>query len=463
MNLSQFHSVYLIGIGGIGMSALARFFHLKGCTVSGYDRTETPLTKQLVAEGIQVHYQDDPEAIPVGIREGDKESTLVIYTPAVPSSHRELTWFRDTGFSVEKRSKVLGWITESYTTLAVAGTHGKTTTSSILAHILHTSGHGCNAFLGGITANFNSNLLYSAESDLMVVEADEYDRSFLALSPTIAVITSMDADHLDIYGDASSLTHTYSEFANCVKEEGRVLLHEDLPEIDTAAKTLRYGIGNENNYRYTSARLQNDEWVFDIIGNGIEISNIQFALPGAHNQQNATAAAAMAHIAGANADEIKKGLESFKGVSRRFEYHINNPDLVFIDDYAHHPSELKAAISAARERHPGRKLTGIFQPHLFSRTRDFADEFAESLERLDSIILLDIYPAREEPIHGVDSQWLLNKIKSPHKKCVAYSRLLLELQKENLDVLMTLGAGDIDQLVQPIKRMLLERTQKTAL
>jgi UDP-N-acetylmuramate--alanine ligase len=458
MKIDQLHNVYLIGVGGIGMSALARYFNLMGKQVAGYDKTSTPLTKSLESEAIAVHYEDRIEQIPSWITQSLPEDTLVIYTPAVPPTHTELNWFQDNGFTVQKRSKVLGWITESYTTLAIAGTHGKTTTSSLVAHILNESGHGCNAFLGGITANFNSNLLYSATSDLMVVEADEYDRSFLALSPTLAVITSMDADHLDIYGDPAALVQTYSEFAACTKPEGTVLLHEDLPQIEIAANLMRYGKSPEADYRYTETEIRDGEWKFDIYGNGLTIEDIRFALPGDHNQQNATAAAGLAHLVGLESDQIKIGLETFKGVKRRFEYQIQSAELTFIDDYAHHPSELSATIEAARKRHPGKHLTGIFQPHLFSRTKDFADEFAKSLEKLDSIVLLDIYPAREEPIPGVDSQWLLNKIKSPHKKRIAYSRLLLELREMDLEVVLTLGAGDIDQLISPMKEELLKRT-----
>lgn len=449
MNINKAHSVYLVGIGGIGMSALARYFNFMKVPVSGYDKTKTPLTQQLEKEGIQINYEDRIEAIPESIQQLNSEELLVIFTPAIAKTNQQISWFNSKGITLYKRSEVLGFITQNSKTIAVAGTHGKTTTSSILAHLLHSSGHGCNAFLGGITANYGSNFLFSSANAITVVEADEFDRSFLTLSPDLAVITSMDADHLDVYGAHEELKEGFQLFANLVSAEGTIYLHEDLEHLESEATQKRYGL-SKNVYASSNEDSSSGKWISNFNIGGKEIKDIDFRMPGKHNLQNALVASAICLELGLSSDAIKKGLESFKGIKRRFEYHIENEQLVYIDDYAHHPTELKATISAVKTRYPNKKITGIFQPHLFSRTRDFMSEFAESLTELDEIYLLDIYPAREEPIEGVDSQSLLDKIPNPSKKLVDKIGLLEMLQAESLDVLLTLGAGNIDQLVQPI-------------
>lgn len=455
MNLKEIDICYFLGIGGIGMSALARYFHKMGKTVMGYDRTSTPLTTELQVEGIDVHFKDSVVDLPAIIRQTPKERILVVYTPAIPSNHQELTWFRAEGFAVQKRSAVLGWITQDSPTIAVAGTHGKTTTTSIIAHLLHASGHGCNAFLGGITANYSTNLLFESPSAWTVVEADEFDRSFLALAPNIAVITSVDADHLDIYGTHEEMLEGYKAFAEKVKEDGKLIIEESLP---SSIEGVRYGFEDAAAIRSSSRYIHEGRPVFDIrFANGEQWEQLPLPMPGRHNHLNTIVAVAIAHELGISKDKTSDALASFRGIKRRFEYQEVRGDVVYIDDYAHHPSELTAAIDAAKEQHPGKRVTGVFQPHLFSRTKDHADGFAEALSLLDEILLLDIYPAREEPIEGVDSQWLLDKIDHPHKKHVTKTHLLDELKQRHLEVLMTLGAGDIDQFVQPIAKMLSER------
>ena len=449
MNINNVNSVYLIGIGGIGMSALARYFNFMKVSVYGYDKTETKLTQQLETEGIQVNYDDRKEAIPESIQQLTSEELMVIYTPAISETNQLISWFKSKDFSLYKRSEVLGLITKNSKTIAVAGTHGKTTTSSILAHLLHSSGYGCNAFLGGITSNYGSNFLFSSANAITVVEADEFDRSFLTLSPDIAVITSMDADHLDIYGAHEELKEGLQLFANLVSTDGTIYLHEDLEAIDSGASQKRYGL-SKSVFASSNEVKNSGKWTNTFNIGGKEIKDIDFRMPGEHNLQNALVASAICSELGMSANSIKKGLESFKGIKRRFEYHIENKQLVYIDDYAHHPTELNATISAVKAHYPSKKITGIFQPHLFSRTRDFMSEFAQSLAELDEIYLLDIYPAREDPIEGVDSQSLLDKIPNPSKKLVDKIGLLKVLEAESLDVLLTLGAGDIDQLIHPI-------------
>lgn len=452
MNLQDIHKVYFIGIGGIGMSALARYFRSRGVAVYGYDRTETPLTQALVAEGAEIHYEDDPGAISQGV-------DLVIYTPAVPSNHQELTYFRENGFPIKKRAEVLGIISRGMHTIAIAGTHGKTTTSSMTAHLLRTGGIDCTAFLGGIVQNFQSNFVIG-QSEWVVAEADEYDRSFLHLHPDYAVILSMDADHLDIYGDEESLLQTgFLAFARQVKPGGQLWVNDRLVDRFDDFDNV-HGFGLDNGERHAAGvRVENGFFVFDYVGDGILMKDLKLAMPGRHNVENATAATTLALAAGVSEAAIREGLQTFGGVKRRFEFIYRDDQSVYIDDYAHHPTEINAAVNAARQLFPGRRVTGIFQPHLFSRTRDFADGFAAALDQLDEIILLDIYPARELPIEGVTSEMLIKKMKNPHKQLVSKQGLLAHLQDKPIDVLMTIGAGDIDTMTTPIKNLLKERSK----
>lgn len=458
MKLDQISNVYFIGIGGIGMSALARYFHRVNKRVSGYDKTPSRITQELEQEGIELTFDQGVEALPSFIMNENKLDTLVVYTPAIPAKHPQLNYLREQGYQVIKRSAALGIITAKHKTIAVAGTHGKTSTSSLIAHILHHSGMGCNAFLGGIVSGYNTNLLFTSENAWTVLEADEYDRSFLSLHPQLAVITSIDPDHLDIYGDQEEFKAGFQAFANQVKKGGKLFLNESIEQLESPAKIETYGKAATLNAHFTSAQKIGTQWVFDIVLGKEHIENINYSMPGEHNQANATAAAMVCLEAGLSLDAIKTGIESFKGVYRRFEYHLNSEKGVYIDDYAHHPTELKAAIQAARERHPEKIICGIFQPHLFSRTRDFADEFAQALDLLDKIVLLDIYPAREIPLEGIDSQWLLDKISNPNKKCVSKVCLLSELAKLDFDVLLSLGAGDIDRMVPEIAAWMKNRT-----
>ena len=459
MNLDQFHSVYFIGIGGIGMSALARYFYASGKYVSGYDKTPTTLTDELIEEGIVINFEDTIEAISDKIIDiEEKDRVLIVYTPAVPKGNNQLNHFLSNDYSVKKRSEVLGEITRNSFTIAVAGTHGKTTTSSLLAHIFKNSGTDCQAFLGGITINYNSNLILSdrsSEHTVTIVEADEYDRSFLTLHPDIAIVTSMDADHLDIYGEAKFLEDSFNLFAGQVRDKGVIIYKENLP-LKTSLKTqnFKYSIKSAADHYAHNIRIEEGCFVFDFKSSRSDINNIQFNMPGRHNVENAVAASAAALFAGIKPEKIKAALESFKGVRRRFEYIIKSEKLVFIDDYAHHPEELKACITAVKELYPNKRITGVFQPHLYSRTRDFADGFAESLDLLDECILLDIYPAREVPIEGVSSNMLLQKMKNSNKKLIQKESLIQELKNMKPEVLLTLGAGDIDKLVQPIGKSL---------
>ncbi|MFT4777560.1 MAG: UDP-N-acetylmuramate--alanine ligase [Flavobacteriales bacterium] len=456
MNVKSLHTVYFIGVGGIGMSALARYFNMSKKRVIGYDKTPSPVTDQLIEEGIEIHFDEDLKLAQRIATDLTEEDLLVVYTPAIPSDNEELAWFKSSKYEVMKRSKVLGLITESGKTIAVAGTHGKTTTSTIIAHLLHHSGIGCNAFLGGIAANYRSNFLYAGKEAWNVVEADEYDRSFLALSPNISVITSMDPDHLDIYGTAAEMTKSYKEFAQLLPKEGILFTAEGVANLGLDERKY----GTKTNCTISAINIDYSQQVstFDYIRKGkLTYSKLTLPLPGKHNVENTLVAIAIAEELGITESALREALSTFKGIRRRFEYHIETEDLVYIDDYAHHPSELAATIAAAKEKHPGKKLTGVFQPHLFSRTKDFAEDFAKELGKLDEIILLDIYPAREKPIPGIDSQWLLDKIPNDHKKHVSKSQLLLELQQRDIEVLLTLGAGDIDRCILPIKNWLSDK------
>jgi UDP-N-acetylmuramate--alanine ligase len=447
MKMNQIHSVYFIGVGGIGMSALARYFVFLGKNVGGYDKTASPLTNELITVGIDIHYEDD--ITKVDSKFLDKESCLVVYTPAVPKDHTELNYFFSNGFEVKKRSEVLGIATNETFCFAVAGTHGKTTTSSILAHILKEAQLPMTAFLGGISEDFNSNFYYQG-ADYSVVEADEFDRSFLQLTPDVACITSMDADHLDIYGTGEELQKTFGEFKEKIKKGGKLFVCNGLP-IDG----LTYGIEDDADYCAKNIRIKNGAYVFDVQTPTTLYTNLKFNKPGRHNLLNALVAFAMALVSDASPEKLIKALASFKGVQRRFSYQIKTDEFVFVDDYAHHPTEINAVYSAISEMHPNKKVLAVFQPHLFSRTKDFIDDFAKSLSQFESILLLDIYPAREKPIEGVTSEWLLEKISHQNKKIIDKSNLVKEIVEQSPEVLVTMGAGDIGLEVIKIKNALI--------
>ncbi len=440
-------NVYLIGIGGIGMSALARYFKQSGRKVAGYDRYRSPLCEALEEEGMKIHYEDDIQQIP---KKFSAEDCLVIYTPAIPEHHQEFNHFKDQGFTLLKRAKVLGLIAQNHRCLAIAGTHGKTTTSSMLAHLFRNAGLEVSAFLGGISTNYQSNFWGSDDTDLLIAEADEYDRSFLNLKPSAAAITSTDADHLDIYGEANSLKETFSEFADSV---GDFLLLNDQAGLEGGYK---YGFDNQNSYYADAVRVEEHQYHFDLVYPQGRIQDIAMLLPGRHNVENAVAAGALALKYGLSDDDVKSGLENFKGVKRRFEYHIQKPDLIYIDDYAHHPREIAALYESVRELYPQRKITAIFQPHLYSRTRDFMDDFAQSLSPFDEVILLELYPARERPIAGINSTALLDKIVNDQKSLLARQEILTRFSDEKPELILTIGAGDIDQLIGPLKLALLK-------
>ncbi len=444
MNLKNIHNVFFIGIGGIGMSALARYFKAKDMYVAGYDKTPTELTDSLTTLGINVHFQDALELIDSPFLNSD--NTLVVYTPAVPSSHKQLEFFKTNGYQVLKRSKVLGLITEHTFCLAIAGTHGKTTTTSILGHLMYQCNVPLTAFLGGISENYNSNLILNG-TEVSVVEADEFDRSFLTLSPDIACITSMDADHLDIYGDASQLRKSFEDFSKRVKPNGKLFIKNGLP-----LNGITYGIEDDSDYSVQNIKIQNGTYFFDVKTPKAVLENLQFNLPGRHNLSNALIALAMAVEYGCPYRQLAEALASYKGVKRRFTYQIKTESFVFIDDYAHHPEEINAVYQAIREMYPGKKILAIFQPHLFSRTRDFVDDFAKSLSQFDEIMLLDIYPARELPIEGITSSWLLNKIKNPNKQLISKAEIMSKIHQSDAQILLTIGAGDIGEEVKHIKK-----------
>ena len=444
MNLEYIHSVYFIGIGGIGMSALARYFNAKGKRVSGYDKTPTEITDGLKALGIAIHFEDAVENISNEFL--NLESTLVVYTPAIPKTHSELNYFQNQGFNVLKRSQVLGLITENTFCLAVAGTHGKTTTTSILGHLMQACDIPVTAFLGGISENYNSNLILNG-TEVSVVEADEFDRSFLNLSPNLACITSMDADHLDIYGDASELKKSFEDFSKKLKPNGKLFVKNGLP-----LQGVTFGIEDNSDYTIQNIKIENGTYIFDVKTPKGVLENLSFNLPGRHNLSNALIALAMAVEYGCPHQQLAKALASYEGVKRRFTYHIKTKNLVFIDDYAHHPEEINAVHQAVREMYPDKKVLAVFQPHLYSRTRDFIDDFAKSLMQFDEVILLDIYPARELPIEGVTSTWLLNKIDHKNKQLLSKQDLLKQISKSDAQVILTIGAGDIGEEVKHIKK-----------
>jgi UDP-N-acetylmuramate--alanine ligase len=446
MDLKKIHNVYFIGIGGIGMSALARYFKFINKKVAGYDKTKTPLTDELADLGMAIHYEDNLGLVPKEFL--NLTNTLVVYTPAVPLDHSEYQYFLKGGFQLKKRSEVLGLITENTFCLAVAGTHGKTTTSCILAHLLKETGTPLTAFLGGISEDFNSNFLFEG-SEVSVVEADEFDRSFLRLSPDVACITSMDADHLDIYGDVEALRKSFREFAARLKTGGKLFVRKGLP-----INGITYGIEDGSDYCISNIKIEHGTYVFDLGTPEATLTGVKFNKPGRHNLLNGLVAFAMAVQTGSPSDRLAEALETFKGVQRRFSYKIKSESFIFIDDYAHHPTEIDAVYEAIAEMHPHKKTLVVFQPHLFSRTRDFADDFADSLSQFDSVILLEIYPAREKPIQGITAAWLLGKISNPNKRLVDKAHLVQAIKEQRPEILVTLGAGDIGLEISKIKNEL---------
>jgi len=453
MDVQKAKNIFFLGIGGIGMSAIARYFHQKGIKVSGYDKTYSKITNDLEEEGIAIVYSDESTSIA-------KDVDLVIWTPAIKSQHPIYEHFENNDIPILKRSEVLGQLTHSYKTIAVAGTHGKTSVSTLIAHIFNNSSLGCSAFLGGISSNLESNFLYNPDSEFCVVEADEFDRSFLKLNPFISVITSCDADHLDIYEDAADLRATFSSFAAKTDPKGVLFVKKSLPlYLPATPKNYNYSINESADFNSTNIQFDRNKATFNFNFEDQRIEDLVSYFPGEHNIENATVAIAVAAWAGISTEQIRTALESFKGVKRRFEYIINEPDLVFIDDYAHHPEELRAVILSLKSMYPGQKITGIFQPHLFSRTRDFANEFGENLSLLDELLLLDIYPAREEPIEGIDSKMLLEKVVIKNKALVKKDELITgkALKNKNLQIVITLGAGDISTLVEPLRVNILKQ------
>ncbi len=445
MNLKTIHNVYFVGIGGIGMSAIARYFSVNGKTVAGYDKTPSPITNGLEEIGIEIHFEDSVKNIPISFL--DKDKTLVVYTPAIPNNHQELNYFINNGFSVLKRAEILGEITKNTFCLGVAGTHGKTTTSSILGHIMQPE--KATSFLGGIAENYNSNLILG-EDKISVVEADEFDRSFLKLSPNIACVTSMDADHLDIYGENEQLQQSFRDFANKVSDT--LIVAKGLP-----LKGLTYAVNEEADYKAYNVKIDDGKYIFDVQTPTSVIKNIEFHLPGKHNMMNALAALAMADVYGVSLESVKEQLKTFRGVKRRFSYKIKTDKSVLIDDYAHHPTEINAVEHSVREMYRSDKVLAVFQPHLFTRTKDFADDFATALSKFDEVLLLDIYPARELPIKGITSSWLLEKMSLGNKKLISKEKLSDEIIKSESKIVVMLGAGDIGLIVDEVKDSLIKK------
>ena len=448
-------AVYFIGIGGIGMSAIARYFLNTGVFVGGYDRTPSPLTKTLEEEGAVIHYEDNVELIPEQCKQCD--NCLVIYTPAIPSTHTEYNFFKDNGFDIQKRAQVLGTLTKSLRGLCVAGTHGKTTTSSITAHILHQSHVDCNAFLGGITKNYGTNYILSSESPYVVIEADEYDRSFHWLSPWASVITSTDSDHLDIYGTEEAYLESFRKYTGLIQPGGFLVLHTCLklvPNTQEGVTTYYYG-REEGDFHAENLKIGNGRITFDLVSPIENIPNIELGVPVAINIDNGIAAMALAQLAGVSADEIREGMLSFGGVDRRFDFHVRRSDMVYISDYAHHPEEIKQSILSIKQLYSGKRIKAIFQPHLYSRTQDFYHEFADALSLLDDVVIMDIYPAREEPIPGVTSDLIFNNLRPDIKKQLCTKATIMDSIKEkDFDVLVTLGAGDIENFADEISDFL---------
>lgn len=458
MEISEIKAVYFVGIGGIGMSAVARYFLRKGICVGGYDRTPSDLTRKLQEEGAMIHYEEDVEQIPAPCRE--KEACLVVYTPAIPDEHAELVYFRARGFEIEKRAQVLGRLTRSHKGLCVAGTHGKTTTSSMAAHILHQSHVDCNAFLGGITKNYGTNYILSDTSDYVVIEADEFDRSFHWLAPYASVITATDPDHLDIYGTKQAYLESFTKYTSLIRPDGFLILHEGLemrPDVCDGVTVYTYSRAH-GDFHAENLRIGNGEICFDLVSPLGNISDVQLGVPVGVNIENGIAAMALAQIAGATADEIRSAMASFRGVDRRFDFKLKCDKAVFLTDYAHHPAEIRQSVASIRELYGDRKIAAIFQPHLYTRTRDFFKEFAESLSLLDEVILTDIYPAREAPIPGVTSRLIYDRLAPEVKKCLCRKEEVPEMvRRSDADVFILLGAGDIDAYVPQIMEVLKAR------
>jgi len=457
VNLEQIHSVYFLGIGGIGMSALARWFKHNGKAVSGYDRTGTPLTEALQSEGIAIHFEDNVELIDPRVKLST-EGVLVVFTPAMPADHAEKAWLQTQGYEIMKRSQVLGLITRNMKSIAVAGTHGKTTTSSMIVHLLKTAGIDCTGFLGGIAANYNTNMILNdGEDSVAVIEADEFDRSFLTLYPETAVVTAIDADHLDIYGDKESLKESFRLFVDQIDKGGKLFAKEGVGSqiiaSDASFEHQAYAL-DQAGINASNLRIEDAAFVFDYVNGKKVIEGVSLNVPGYHNVENMLAAISVTRTFGADDEAIKKGVSSYAGVKRRFEYQIKTKDLVYIDDYAHHPVEIDAFLRSVRDLYPGKKLTAVFQPHLFTRTRDFAEGFSESLSLADELIMLDIYPAREQPIAGVTSEMILKEVNLEKKMISSKEALVSNIIDWQPEVVMTIGAGDIDQMVKPIKEAL---------
>lgn len=455
MDVNTLKAVYFIGAGGIGMSALVRYFLSTGKKVAGYDRTPSELTEKLIAEGADIHYEENAERIPVDFR--DASTTLVVYTPAVPTTHAELVYFRDNGFTIQKRSQVLGMLTQYGKGLCVAGTHGKTTTSTMTAHLLHQSKVECNAFLGGISKNYGTNLLLSDKSEYIVIEADEFDRSFHWLTPFATVITATDADHLDIYGTKEAYLESFNHYTSLIRQGGALIIRKGIeiaPRLQEGVTLYTYS-REEGDFHAENVRIGGGEIVFDYISPFGNIKDVKLGVPVAINIENGIAAMALAQISGADNEEIKVAMANFHGVDRRFDFKIKNDKVVFLSDYAHHPEEIKQSILSMRALYEDKKLTGIFQPHLYTRTRDFYQEFADSLSLLDEVILTDIYPARELPIEGVTSQLIYDQLRPGIEKTLCRKEEILDLLKQKeIEVLIALGAGDIENYVQPICEIL---------
>lgn len=449
--MKQYSSLYFIGAGGIGMSALVRYFLAKGYRVAGYDRTSSPLTEALQSEGLEIVYDESVDLIPDYCR--DPKTTLVVYTPAIPATHAGLVYFREHGFKVVKRAELLGLITQSSKGLCFSGTHGKTTTSSMAAHIFHESPIGCNAFLGGILRNYNSNLILSDHSPFTVIEADEYDRSFHWLHPYMAVVTATDPDHLDIYGTEEAYLESFAHFTSLIQPGGCLVIKKGIklvPRVQEGVKVYTYSARDGGDFHADNIRVGNGTILFDFVAPDGVVTDVELGVPVDINIENAVAAMAIARLNGVADDDMRRAMASFKGAKRRFEFWVKRDDRVMIDDYAHHPDELKASIRSVRALYPGRKLTVIFQPHLYSRTRDFAPQFAEALSMADQVVLLDIYPARELPIPGVTSQLIFDRITCRDKELCLREKLLERIKECNFDILLTMGAGDIDRLLPEI-------------
>ncbi|OJJ16345.1 UDP-N-acetylmuramate--L-alanine ligase [marine bacterium AO1-C] len=460
--LEKFKNIYFVGIGGIGMSALARWFNTHQYQVVGYDRTATPLTDQLQQEGITIHFEDDTDLIPASFR--DPATTLVVYTPAIPKTHQQLNFFQSQNFQIKKRAEVLGFLTRDRFTVAVAGTHGKTSTSSMIAHIIHYAKKNCTAFLGGILQDYESNLILSEKPDketVVVVEADEFDRSFLHLHPNIAILNSIDADHLDIYNDEQSVVNAYLAFTQKIKANGRLFIKKDLdlgPNLRKNQFSVKdFALEQVADYQAQAIKARPEAFEFDFVSENITIKNIQLKVPGFHNIANATVSIATALELGIKPDKIKEALAVYKGVKRRFEYILQEDNITYIDDYAHHPTEIEVFLQSVKAMFPSKKITAIFQPHLFTRTRDFLEGFAESLSLADQLILLDIYPARELPIAGVNSQLILDKVSIEDKRLCSKEEIYTFLEKNHTEVVVTIGAGDIGRMVENIGTLLKQR------